>query len=396
MCAALALTGCPAGGNGQAPGSAASQGAKRPQPKLVTKVALLASDLGLGDGAFVREADATLTELAADGAISYRLVGALPQPLKVEAGARDVGLPHPSSLRPGEMTLGEAEALLDDASECGWLVLANWRLVDPALQRIKAGVISADLVLVLDDEGWAPVDEDAAAQVYVISYDIRPAGFICGIAAAESSNNGMFTIMANADDPHAHDFLDAAWTGAKFHTNGAVVADTILPVAKESGLITPETFRELHRKLNEEMGPYFLSNHYILALGRATPSIMHAMTQEPFNGYVAGGYADYRAVRQGRVLGCALKHPGAALAHIFGRMDDEGDLAALADETGSIHVGIAEEAVGFTDFELYRRFNPDGDDIAEVVQGYWAEILVGELDVPALIREFRKKEQPGS
>jgi hypothetical protein len=167
-----------------------------------------------------------------------------------------------------------------------------------------------------------------------------------------------------------------------------------LPVEEQSGLITPETFLKLHGALNERMGQYFKSNHYILALGRATPSIMHALSQQS-SSYVVGAYADYRAVRQSRVLGCALKRPGAALAYVFGRLEDGDGLAAIADETGTIHVGIAEDAVGFTDFELYRRFNPDGDDIAEAVQGYWAEIKAGELDVPALIREFRIKEETG-
>jgi len=353
---------------------------------------LIASDLGLGDGSYVRETNDELMELAKEGRIDYQLIGDLPEALKVEAGVRDVGLPHVGSMRPGEMTLAEAEKLLDGAGDTDWLVLSNWRLVEPVLKRIKESKLSAELVLVLDDEGRVLLPESPSVPVYVISYDIRPAAFICGIAAAESSNNGMFTIMANAADPHAQEFLDAAWTGAKFHTNGAVVADTIMPVEEQTGLVAPEDFRNLHRALNEEMGPYFKCNHYILALGRATPSIMHALTQEPFNGYVIGAYADYRAVRQGRVLGCVLKHPGAALAHIFSQLDAGDSLAGMADETGTLIVGIAEDAVGFTDFDLYSRFNPDGDDIAEAVQGYWEEVQVGELDVPALIEEFKEKE----
>lgn len=390
--AALCLAGCPAGSGGQAAGRPASQaGVQQPPPAV--RIALIASDMGLGDGAFVREADAELSDLAQDGVIGYQLVGELPEELTIGAGGHDVGMPHASSGLPGEMTLGEAEAILDTAGQSNWLVLANWQLVDPALERISSGEIQADLILVLDDEGQTSLAKNAAVPVYAISYDIRPAAFICGVAAAASSNNGMFTIMANTADPHAQDFLDAAWTGAKFHTNGAIVADTILPVDEQTGLITPETFRRLHQKLNEQMGPYFKSNHFVLALGRATPSIMDALTLEPFNGYVTGAYADYRAVRQGRVLGCALKRPGAALAYIFGRVEKGEDLAAIADETGAIKVGLPEDAVGFTDFDLYSRFNPDGDDIAQTVQGYWSEIQVGELDVPALIKEFRKKEQ---
>jgi hypothetical protein len=393
--AALALSGCPA--NDGAPGAtgAASQNASSAQPASQIKVRLVASDLGLGDGSFVRQADSELAELAKQGRVDYQLIGDLPEPLKVEAGARDVGLPHTGSMRPGEMTLAEAEELLAGVDETEWLVLSTWRLLEPALKWINEGKLTADLILVLDDEGRVLPAEAPPVPVYVFSYDIRPAAFICGVAAAESSNTGMFTIMANAADPHAQDFLDAAWTGAKFHTNGAVVADAIMPVEEQTGLVTPEAFRNLHRKLNEEMGPYFLSNHYIMALGRATPSIMHAMTQEPFNGYVVGAYADYRTVRQGRVVGCALKQPGAALAYLFSRLDAGDQLVDIADSTGTINVGIDEDAVGFTAFDLYSRFNPDGEDIAQVVEGYWNEVRVGELDVLGLIEEFRNKEQSG-
>jgi hypothetical protein len=392
--AALALSGCPANDGAQSSPNTAGQTAAARQASAI-KVSLIASDLGLGDGSFVREAAESLAELAKDGRVDYQLIGDLPEPLKVEAGARDVGLPHTGSLRPGEMTLAEVEGLLAGVDETDWLVLASWRIVEPALRRIRNGEFSAELVLVLDDEGRMLLDDEPPVPVYVFSYDIRPAAFISGIAAAESSNNGMFTIMANAADPHAQDFLDAAWTGAKFHTNGAVVADTIMPVEEQTGLVTPAAFRNLHRALNEEMGDYFVSNHYIFALGRATPSIMHAMTQQPFNGYVVGAYADYRAVRQGRVLGCALKHPGAALEHIFSRLQAGDSLASIADEDGTISVGIDEDAIGFTDLDLYSRFNPDGEDIAEVVEGYWNEIRVGELDVLGLIEEFRIKEQSG-
>jgi hypothetical protein len=230
--------------------------------------------------------------------------------------------------------------------------------------------------------------------VYVISYDIRPIAFLCGVVAAEHSNTGMFTILANAGDPHAQEFLDAAWTGAKYHTNGAIVADTILPVDSQTGLVTPETFRDGLNAIDRRMGQYFVSNHYILALGRSTPSIMHALTKQPFIGYVVGAYADYRGVREARVLGCALKHPDAALEHIFRQLQAEGELAQLADAQGVIEVSLAEEAVGFTDFELYSRRNSDGADLTAAVNDYWSEILAGELDVAGLISEFKSKEIP--
>ena len=275
-----------------------------------------------------------------------------------------------------------------------WLVLANWQLLEPALAKIAAGELSTSLILMLDDEGRQPLPETASVPVYVISYDIRPIAFLCGVVAAEHSNTGMFTIMASAADPHAQEFLDAAWTGAKYHTNGAIVADTILPVDEASGLVTPETFRDLHNALNQQMGQYFASNHYILALGRATPSIMHALTKQPFSGYVVGAYADYRGVREAKVLGCALKHPDAALEYVFSQLTSDTELAQLANAEGVIAVGLPEQAVGFTDFELYSRRNPDGADLAAAVQDCWAEILADELDVAGLISEFRSKEAP--
>jgi hypothetical protein len=65
----------------------------------------------------------------------------------------------------------------------------------------------------------------------------------------------------------------------------------------------------------------------------------------------------------------------------------------LADAQGNITVGLPEEAIGFTDFELYSRRNPDGADLTAAVEDYWAEIVAGELDVDELIRDFRDKEQ---
>jgi hypothetical protein len=91
-------------------------------------------------------------------------------------------------------------------------------------------------------------------------------------------------------------------------------------------------------------------------------------------------------------LGCAEKRPGAVLSYIFSELGD-GTLAELADETGMIKVGLDQGAIGFTDFDMYSRYNPDGDDIAEAVENVWAEIQVGELDVPKLIEDFQSKEQ---
>lgn len=391
-CACVLLAGCPSVQSSRQTSANTDDVSQTTALGEILTVGLVRSDLGLGDGDFVRAANTALEQLAAAGRIKYIALGQLPDPLVTEAGELDVGLPHPGSLKPGEMTISEGGKLLDEVPPLDWLVLSSWQLLEPALAKIDAGELSAGLILMLDDYGRRPLPEASGVPVFVISYDIRPIAFLCGVVAAEHSNNGMFTILASDADPHAQDFLDAAWTGAKYHTNGAIVADTILPVDVETGLVTPETFRDLHNALNQQMGEYFSSNHYILALGRATPSIMHALTKQPFNGYVIGAYADYRAVREAKVLGCALKHSDAALNDIFSRLEPGGGLEQLADAEGLITVGLPESAVSFTDFELYSRRNSDGADLAAAVEDCWAEIEADELDVARLIRQFRSKE----
>ena len=68
----------------------------------------------------------------------------------------------------------------------------------------------------------------------------------------------------------------------------------------------------------------------------------------------------------------------------------------MADEQGVVAVGLEQDAVGFTSFELYARHNPDGDDIAEGVEGAWAEIRAGELAVPETIERYLAELAPPS
>lgn len=372
--------------NGQVP----TNGKTAQVPSQVIELTFVLTDLGLEDGQHVRQADSVFNELDSS-VIKYTAIGELPLPLTTEAGISDVGLPVEGSTSPGEMTMVAAEQLLDEAGKSDWLVLSTPLLLDAVLERVAAGSISTGLVLLLDDYGLTETPVDPAVPVYTIAYDIQPAAFLLGVAAAKSSNNGMFIVMASEDDPHAQEFLDAVWTGAKYTTNGAVVADTVLPM-DDNGLITVEVFLQLQRQLRQRMGPYFDANHYILAVGRTTPTLLYACTSEPFKGYVAGGYGDFRQVRPARIVGCAEKRPGAALRYIFSQIGD-GTLVDLADESGMIRVGLDESALGFTDLDMYSRVNPDGDDIAEAIENVWAEIQVGELDVPKLIEDFKSKEQ---
>jgi hypothetical protein len=226
----------------------------------VIELTFVLTDLGLEDGQHVRQADSVFNELDSS-VIKYTSIGELPLPLTTEAGISDVGLPVEGSTSPGEMTQAAAERLLDDVEESDWLVISTPLLLDAVLERVAAGSISTGLLLVLDDYGLAEAPVDPPVPVYVISYDIQPVAFLLGVAAAKSSNNGMFVVMASEDDPHAQEFLDAVWTGAKYTTNGAVVADTILPM-DDDGLITLNVFLRLQRQLRQRMGPYFAAKHY--------------------------------------------------------------------------------------------------------------------------------------
>lgn len=388
---ALLLTGCPQPPPREAATTSTTPAAVAPAGP-VARVTLVRTDLGLGDGAFVREADAALAALAKAGRIDYAPVGELPLPLINEADAVDVGLPVAGSTEPGTMTLTAGCELINGVADAGWLVLTSPFLLDHALARIAAGHLTADLILVLDDDGLVDgVPPDPPVPVYAVSYDIRPVAFLAGVAAAVSSNNGMFVIMAADSDPHADEFLDAVWAGAKYHTNGAVAAVTHVPVDAGTGLVTPESYLDALDRVKASMSSSFASNHYILALGRTTPAIMNAVSKTPVNGYLASGYADYRSVRPSRVVGCALKQPGAVITYIFAELPEAG-LAGLADAAGLIQVGLDQQAVGFTGFELYDRTNFDATDIAEAVGSIQGEIEAGELDVNELIETFNRED----
>jgi hypothetical protein len=79
------------------------------------------------------------------------------------------------------------------------------------------------------------------------------------------------------------------------------------------------------------------------------------------------------------VVGCALKKPGSALHYILDQAQSTEELVTLAGEDGYIELGLEQDAVGFTDFELYSRYNPDGEDIMEAVDGVRRLIEVDEL-----------------
>jgi hypothetical protein len=379
---ALLLSACPS-----AKPTGSNQAAKPADSTEVTPaikgqgltICLVRSDLGLGDGEFIRETDAMLAELAKAGALTYTPVGELPSAMIIEANTYDVGLPMAQGGEPGTMTREAAAELLDQVQPCDWLVLSAPALVAPALERITAGKLTAKAIILLDEEGWAARPESPPVPVISVRYKIKDVAFLLGVAAAQSSNNGQFVAMANENDPQAEEFLNAVAMGAKYQTSGAVTLTATLPVDPVTGLVTPETFQTAFVQIKERAGTAFAANHFVLALGRATPTIMYALTQSPVNGYVLGGYADYRQIRPARVVGCALKHPSVALRNLLEHAATGADLAQLAPQ-GYVEFGIKDEAVGFTSFDQYSRYNADGDDIRDAVVNVEALIKAGELD----------------
>jgi len=366
---AAGALGCPAAKPPQA----------KPRPLGIT-LALVRSDLGLGDGCFVREADGVLADLAKHGVLSYAPTGELPQAQELEAEGNDVGMPDPLKKAPGSMTISQAEALLDGVKPCDMLVITSPLLLSPVLERIGEGQLSAKAVLLLDDEGLGQVPKRNPVPVYYVSYQIKDVAFLCGVAAAASSPNAMFVVLGNSADPHAQEFLSAAKAGAKYYSNGAQTFTAVVQ-ADEDGMVTPRAFEQAHLALLKRAGPYFTCNHYILALGRATPSVMLAISKKPINGYVTGGYADYRSVRPSRILGGAVKHPGVALTYILDSPSLRGGLSGLANlaPRGVITLGLKENAVGYADLDLYSRYNPDGEDIAQAVSDTLEQMRTGEL-----------------
>src|SRR5688572_13337583 len=96
-CLLLLLTACP--------GKQQAHKPKQPASKPTFTVALLRTDLGLGDGELVRDADAALQKLEDEGHIIYNPVGERPPALASEGGTGDVGLPG-AELKPGAKPVG--------------------------------------------------------------------------------------------------------------------------------------------------------------------------------------------------------------------------------------------------------------------------------------------------
>jgi hypothetical protein len=303
------------------------------------------------------------------------------------------------------MESAQAAALLDGIEATDLLVLSSPLALPAALERWKAGKLPMKALLLLDTDCWLSREADLASglPIFAFEYDVVPVAFLAGVAASESSNNASFIAIGSKDDPQGKLWLDAAYAGAKWQSNGTSMMTTRVSCGPD-GVVDPDEYREAMARLRRIAGPNFACNHYLVAVGRTTASIGYALSSNQDNAaYVATGWADYRQVRPARFIGCALKHPGAALAYLFGEgakstggealhelLLPDAPAPAAAGGLTLIEVGLEQGAVGFTDFRLYKQFNPDGEDIEKAVADAQAQIAAGELDVHAMMNKFKR------
>ena len=349
------------------------------------RVVLVRTDLGLADGEFVRDANTALTTLEQQGKVQFQAVGELPVALQDEPEGQDIGLPVPQSKKAGEMTQGEAAALVGQAPASDILVIASGPLLASALDAVASGKVSTKCILLLDEQGMGPVPVKPLVPVYRLHYDIKHIAFLLGVAAAQSSTLAHFGVLYSSDDPQGAEFAKAVAAGAKYLSNGAWT-EAVPVQTGPLGYVTPDLFQQGFQALRKQGGPNFKPDHFILDLGRSTPTIMDALSKKPLNAYLLGAYADYTHVRPAHIVGCALKRPDLALLALFSKLDaaqfaanPAQTLAGLADKDGAISVGLKDAAIGFTDFTLYSRYKNDGADIKAVVDQTEAQMKTGEL-----------------
>jgi hypothetical protein len=368
----LLLSGCPGG-------KPAKPVASGDQSGVVANfsVSLLCTDLGLGDGALIRAANESLEHLMLDGKISLITVGTVPAALANEGGTGEVGMPvetpETGESTAGTMTIVQAANLAEQLHDSDIIVVSGPLAAVPVLHRIDAGELQCELVLMLDREG--PELPKTKATVLALDYDIAPAAFLVGVAAGTSSRTQAFLSFTSTQDPHADEFVKALENGIRFRMAGGGVLDSRLTPDFE-GLVNPEDFSRSFTTAKEGLQ----CDHFIVALGRATPSIMHALSSKPANGFVLGGYGDFRQVRPARVVSCIVKDPGPGLTRLLGQAQTVAEVTAGAQD-GVLKLGLSEGAVDVTDLAAYSNFNEDADDIREALKDARDQIEAGELEV---------------
>jgi hypothetical protein len=347
------------------------------QPAL--SVTLLRTDLGLGDGELVRDADAALRALADDAAIHYVPVGDLPAALQVEGGTGDVGLPDIEAAGGaraiGVMSLEEAGALARQLESADVLILSGPLAYAAAQPQLSSGKVKYEQIILLDGEGPAP-ESGYPDNLAIIQYDVREAAYLLGVAASVSSRSQAFVAFTSDQDPNADELLVAVENGIHNRMRGGnVYHERLSPDA--AGIVAPEDFRGKLLPLIEGLQ----TNHYIVVAGRATPSIMYALSSAPTSGYLLGGYGDFRQVRPARLVCCIVKRPGRVLAEWLEGATTPAELVVAVRGSADRRYGLGEGAVEVTDLRAYAKFNQDAEDIADAVEQVRREILEGELEV---------------
>jgi hypothetical protein len=370
----LLLAGCPGGKpQGTAPKSSSNE------QKL--KVTLLRTDLGLGDGELVRDADAALAKLAQQGDIDYTPLGDLPPAMVNEGGSGDIGLPDserpPGSKAVGLMKRAEADDLARKIAAADAVVCSSPVTANMVLKQIASAKLKVPALIVLDDVGPkldAPPD---GTTISSCSYEVKEAAYLLGVAAGVSSKSQAFAMFTSTTDPNADTLVKAFTNGVHNRmTGGNVYAEQVMPDADE--IVAPADFTGAFSAIMAD--PNRKIDHFIVFCGRATPSIMYGLSSKPTNGFLLGGYGDFTQVRPARVVGCIVKHPGVALESTFNGVTSAADLAARLTPD-HLKLTFQNGGVDVSDFSAYAHYNQDAEDIADAVEQVRSEIEGGEIDV---------------
>ena len=368
------LWGCPGGKtSGNTPKPATPN-----TPKL--KVTLLRTDLGLGDGDLVRDADDTLHKLDQQGDIEYAPVGDLPEAMVNEGGSGDIGLPDaerpPGSKPVGLMKGAEVEELANQIDDAEVVICSNSIVANSVLKQAAAAKGKLGAIIVLDDVGPKLEAAPSGTTVSVFKYDVKEAAYLLGVAAGFSSRSQAFAMFTSTTDPNA-DTLYKAFVNGMHNpmTGGNVYHEAVTPDADD--IVLPADFTRAFESIMSD--PNRKIDHFVVFCGRATPSIMYGLSSKPTNGYLLGGYGDFTQVRPARVVGCIVKHPGLGLKRLF---EGARSLKELQDQLAQgITLTFKEGAVNLTDFNAYANYNQDAEKIAEGVKTARSQIEGGEIDV---------------
>jgi hypothetical protein len=293
-----------------------------------------------------------------------------------EGGSGDIGLPGaelpPGGKSIGLMTTAEADKLAAQVKGCDLLVVAGPRVPGNLTSQI-GGEAGIGAILVLNDVGLAPRTEP---YLYALTYDIKEAAYLLGVAAGVSSRTQAFAMFTSTTDPNADTLYKAFANGVRNRMSGGnVYLEQITPDIDD--ILAPADFTRAFEAITHVPGRKI--DHFIAFCGRATPSIMYGLSSKPTNGYLLGGYGDFTQVRPARVVGCIVKHPGVGLRLLLEGAGSPDELKQRME--AGITLDLKNGGVDVTDFKAYANYNPDAEDIEEAVAQARSEIAGGEIDV---------------